>query len=302
MDIQQLRYFVAVAEELHFARAADRLHITASPLSRRIRELERELGADLFVRAYHQVQLTRFGHEFLDAATDVLRRFDALRALAAGPDRPARPVREIGAAPLAPPPVIDYVMDTFQALYPQYELPITLESSAVLLDKLSTREVDLAIVHLPVPAPHLRAMELSRYDFAVAMRSDDELAARPRIRLDDLVERTLILLSPKVHPAAMNSLRDFLVKRGIKHITDLQHDDAVQLAAHVRRTRSLTLSVNDTRLPATRIFDAPGFALVRLDEPELHFSAGVAWRAEDETADPVLADVIAALRAGAPAG
>jgi DNA-binding transcriptional LysR family regulator len=298
MDIQQLRYFVTVAEELHFGHAADRLHLTASPLSRRVRELERELGQDLFVREYHQVRLTRFGREFLDAATEVLHGFDALRGFARTTSRPALPLREIGAAPLAPPALVDLVLETFQRLYPDYQTPITLQPSVVLLDKLSARELDLVVVHLPVTAPHLRGLELVRYDFVIAMRADDDLARRPSLLLADLADRQLLTLSRQLHPTAMQGMNEFLVGRGIKHLTELPHDDAVQLATQVRRTRGLTLTLADRDLPVSRIFDSPDFAMVPLDEPDLYFAAGIAWRAEDESTDPVLADVINTLRTG----
>jgi DNA-binding transcriptional LysR family regulator len=70
-----LRYFVAVAEELNFTRAAERLHMATSPLSQRIRDLERELGAPLFLRNSRKVELTAAGERFLPAARDTIERF-----------------------------------------------------------------------------------------------------------------------------------------------------------------------------------------------------------------------------------
>src|SRR5438093_3016965 len=77
IELRQLRYFVAVAEELHFGRAADRLHMSQSPLSRAIRELERDLGVVLFVRTTRRVELTSSGVALLVRARRALAEVDA---------------------------------------------------------------------------------------------------------------------------------------------------------------------------------------------------------------------------------
>lgn len=79
MELRQLRYFLAVAEELHFARAAERLHIDQSPLSRAVKELEEELGARLFVRATRSTQLSRAGRLFLEHVPRVFASIEQAR-------------------------------------------------------------------------------------------------------------------------------------------------------------------------------------------------------------------------------
>ena len=76
MELRQLRYFVAVAEELHFGRAAERLHMSQSPLSRSIRELERDLGVVLFVRTTRRVELTEAGLVLLERGRRALAEVD----------------------------------------------------------------------------------------------------------------------------------------------------------------------------------------------------------------------------------
>lgn len=293
MDIQQLRYFVAVAEELHFGRAAERLHVTSSPLSRRIRDLEKELGRDLFDRRYHQVDLTSFGRTFLGPARDVLARFDALSHLEDEPSSEPVTVR-VGATPLAPTRILDLVLETFEKVSPEIELPLTLEPSSGLLALLAAGKLDIAVVHLPVDAPDLGSLALAEYRFAIVMRADDQLAGRSHLTLGDLADRQMLLTSPKVHPLVMKGLRDHLRKGGVTQIRELPHSDVVQLAVHLTHSRVLSL-ITPSTLPG-RIMEEMGLVLVPLDDPDLHFQLGVVWPGEAETRGGPVAEVVAALR------
>ncbi|MGO4187509.1 LysR family transcriptional regulator [Pseudarthrobacter sp. TAF60_1] len=87
MEIQQLRVFLAVAEELHFGRAAERLHLAQPPVSRTVRQLERDLGADLFIRSTRSVQLTAAGAALMTPAREILAAADRAKAGVLAADR-----------------------------------------------------------------------------------------------------------------------------------------------------------------------------------------------------------------------
>jgi DNA-binding transcriptional LysR family regulator len=293
VDIHQIRGFLAVADELHFGRAAERLHITASPLSRRIRDLEQELGRDLFVREYHNVELTEFGRKFTEPARDVLRRFDALRDIEPGADGPRC---RVGATPLAPPQVLDAVLATFAEHAPDVELPVTLKPSSGLLEELTRASIDLAVVHLPLGTDAFDSLEMAASSCAIAMRADDRLANRNALTCADLVDRQVFTTSSKVHPPVMRAMRDRLLASGVTHLVELPHNDIVQLATHLLRTGGLALTSADHSLLSSRILSSPDFTVVALDEPGISLSAGIAWRPEAVAELPELAPVIAALR------
>ena len=101
IELRQLRYFVAVAEELHFGRAADRLHISQSPLSRAIRELERQLGVVLFIRTTRRVELTPAGLLLLERSRRALAEIDGAVADARRSARADESVLGIGYGPFS---------------------------------------------------------------------------------------------------------------------------------------------------------------------------------------------------------
>ncbi|RAY16173.1 hypothetical protein DPM19_04425 [Actinomadura craniellae] len=296
VEIQQLRYFVTVAEELHFGRAAERLHLTPSPLSRRIRDLEKELGHDLFDRGHRRVELTGFGRRFLPPARDVLERFDALARLAPGDGPPEPPAPRIGATPLAPPQVLDLVLETYRQERPGAEPPVTLEPSAALLKLLAAGRLDLAVVHLPVEDPRLHSLPLARYRLGVALRGDDDLARLPAVKVADLADRTVLLTSAKVQPQAMGEFRRRLVEAGLRRVRELPHSDIVRLAVHVGRSRDIAvISMNSL---TRRVFAGARITLLPLDEPDLQLRLGVAWPAgAGGPAAEVVAGIVTALRA-----
>lgn len=294
MDIAQLRCFLAVAEELHFGRAAERLHMTASPVSRIVKDLERELGADLFVRGYHRIQLTPAGRELARRVPPLLADFDRLRSkvqlVAAGEDRVVR----LGGSHLSPPGILDAVVECAEKGNPGREVDVALAPSAELLPRLERGELDAAVVHLPVAEPAMMSIGLASYHFMIAMRHDDPLAGRDSLSLTDLADRTIVTYPLTLQPLAMQGLRADLLRRGLRHFRLLAGADAAMLAGHVRRTGELTFTLSPETGGSARIFDDPAFALVPLvDAPR--FRLGLVWLAGRD-ADRVVRGVVAAVQ------
>ncbi|MGQ4618897.1 LysR family transcriptional regulator [Nocardia sp. R7R-8] len=295
MEIQQLKCFIAVADELHFGRAAERLRLTASPVSRAVKELERELGSELFVRRYHSVELTEFGRELLAPARQVLDHLETMRELARR--RAGIRTMTIGATHLVPHPLIDAVTDLVEEqIAAESSMTVVWGTSSELFPRVEQGEVDLAVVHLPTDRTALGFVEIARYTFVVIMRADDPLASAPVLRLSDLRSRKVIIQPESPQPLAMSRFHERLVSNGISDFVRLDDHDPGRLAAHVRHSHGITVSLSPHSGGAPKIFDDPAFAAVPLGENEIPFSAGVVWlrTALDESAP--LRAVVEAIR------
>ena len=294
MDVHHLRCFVAVADELHFGRAAERLHLSPSPVSRTVKELEQELGTELFVRSYHSVTMTAAGLAMLEPAKDILRGFAELPLLVQlATSREAVRLR-LGGPHLAPPAVLDAVLAEIGVAHPDVVLQVVSATSAELLTGLANHDLDLAVVHLPVQNPDLEVLELARYRLSLAMRSDDPLARSSELSLSDIVGRILIMQPAKLQPLTMRGLRDCLEAAGVTQFHEMPDSDVMLAASTVRRTRELALTPASPRSGTSRVFDDPAFAVIPLNDEGMQFRLGLVW--QRATADVTLAGVLDTLR------
>lgn len=189
-EVRQLRYFVAVAEELHFGRAAARLGMAQPPLSRTIRELERQLGVTLFERTTRQVRLTGAGEVLLRDARTALEAVTAAahRARHAGSASPRLRIAlkaDIDGGLL--PRILDAYSADPTALPPELVLGGFGEQPQALRDGLA----DVALVLCPMDGRGLDSEPLITEPVLVAMAATDPLAARTRLCLADLAGRNL---------------------------------------------------------------------------------------------------------------
>jgi DNA-binding transcriptional LysR family regulator len=290
----QLRCFVAVAEEQHFGRAAERLHLTPSPVSRAVKDLERELEVQLFHRRYHLVELTTAGEFLLERARGVLAELDRIRVevrLAAAPG--TRTVR-LGGTHWSPPAVLDAVTECAEKACPDHTVEVTHDQSSRLLEALARSELDAAVVHLPVDPAVAGTLPLAAYRFRVVLRRDDPLADREQVSIDDLAGRVFLLMESTLQPLAMSRFGQQLRTRGVHRMRVVPDADIVRVASEVRRTGDVTLTLSPATGGAARVFDDPAFAVVPLADP-LDFHLGLAWRA-DKADDLVVAALLDAVR------
>ncbi|TDZ89790.1 HTH-type transcriptional regulator GltC [Mycobacteroides salmoniphilum] len=296
VDVQQLRYFLAVADHLHFGRAAQRLHLSGPTLSRRIRDLEKELGQQLFRRGYHVVELTEFGNIFVDRARTAVQDFDGLKHLARGHDGATPPRYRVGATPVLPPNLLNTVLESFRECATEIDLPLALGTSGDILAALTKGNLDLAVVHLPTGDPDLASFALTMCDLVVLMRADDPLASRRELQLVEMTDRRIVLGGTGSHPYLFKQVRSIVTDAGITDVVELGSNNPTHMAAHVQRGGALALIAGGDSYPSARTYDTPEFTKVPLREPDLALTAGIAWPARQVAPESGIAQVIENLR------
>ncbi|MGW4908527.1 LysR substrate-binding domain-containing protein [Streptomyces sp. NPDC004270] len=187
MELRTLRYFVAVAEELHFGRAAARLHMSQPPLSRAIKGLEGEVGAALFERSSAGVALTPVGAVLLDEARALLDRADRLRARVA--TAAGTTTLTVGLLGDSTDPGVRRLARAYRERHPGVEIRIRETDLTDPTCGLHAGLVDIALTRAPFDETGLVVRELRADPVGALLRADDPLARRESLTLADLADR-----------------------------------------------------------------------------------------------------------------
>jgi DNA-binding transcriptional LysR family regulator len=194
MDLRQLRYFVVVAREGQFVRAATQLHVAQSALSHQVRELEREFDIELFLRGRRGVELTPAGRLLLGHATRLIAAADDARSeLARLTGRLGGRLRVGAGAPTGPVRVAAAIA-TFREEHPEVEVTVVDSSTSRLLSMLDADDLDVLIVSLPAARlPRgTSGRELARESYVIAVAHDHAFARRRAVPLADLRAESLV--------------------------------------------------------------------------------------------------------------
>jgi DNA-binding transcriptional LysR family regulator len=194
MELRHLRDFGAVAEELHFSRAAERLHVAQPAVSEQVRKLEDELGVRLLHRTKRNVSLTEAGAALLSEARRVLQQVDIARlATHELRDRSAARLR-IGYTPASLPTSVTRALQRVAASINDLEATLEPGFGMELIAAVRDERLDAAIVSLPAPTAGLRTTELGRERAVAAFPVRHRHAIRPTIRLDQMAPERIVLL------------------------------------------------------------------------------------------------------------
>lgn len=219
MELRRLKYFLGVADELHFGRAASRLGISQPPLSRQIAALEADIGAQLFDRSRGQIRLTQAGEVLESHARQIVDRLDSAyretRLVGAGGAGRLR-VAFVGSASHG---VLPSLIKSYRSHFPKVELALSAMNNAALHLALVQREIDIAVARPYLEDDELRREPLEREALILAVPDNSELAARETIRLADLGDQTFVLYPRRPRPSYADFVLDLCRQVGFEPAT-----------------------------------------------------------------------------------
>lgn len=287
MELRHIAGFVAVAEELHFGRAASRLHMAQPPLSQQIRQLERDLGVQLFERTTRAVRLTSAGQAMLEPAKAVLAHVEtaARSAQAGGRGEVGRIV--LGFAGAAMQNTLPRLTRAVRLRHPGIELVLRGQTySGEALSLLAEGHLDLTFLRLPVRRGGVSTRAIEREELVAALPSDHPLAQQQRVRLVDLVEEPFVSFPGLGGSAVREALVQACLGAGFSPRIVQEAPDSYTILALVAAGVGVTLTVS-----SVQHIQVEGLVYRRLLDPVRPMVLALAWRSDNPA--PALRSVLA---------
>lgn len=280
MELRHLFAFVAVAEELHFGRAAKRLQMAQPPLSQQIRQLEKELGIQLFERNTRSVRLTSAGESFLQPVRTVIEDLDtAVRAAkAAGRGEYGRV--SIGFAGASSHETLPRLTRAVRAAHPAIELVMTGQTYAnVALARVADGSLDLGFVRLPVTQPGVTFRVIDEEELVCALPSDHPLAARDSVPLEVLAGEPFVSFPANTGSTVRDAMVGACEAAGFNPRVVQEAPDSYTILALVAAGVGVTLTVT-----SVQHIQQSGLVYRPLAGPPIRRQAALAWRADNPSA------------------
>lgn len=287
MDLRQVAAFIAVAEELHFGRAADRLHMAQPPLSQLIRRLEHDLGTPLFERTTRQVRLTPAGDAFLAPARRILRSVEeaeqAARRAAGGEVGRVR----IGFAGASSHETLPLLTEGVRTRFPGIELLMEGQTYAhVALSRVADGTLDLGFVRLPADMPGVRTRPIAVERLVCALPSSHPLAGHDRIDLHDLATEPFVSFPANAGSTVHDAIVAACGRAGFHPRIEQMAPDTYTILALVAAGVGVTLT-----LSSCQHVQQHGLVYRELAGDPFLLHPALAWR--EDNASPALRSVLA---------
>lgn len=283
MELRQIRYFIAVAELLSYSKAAKQLHISISPLSRQVRQLEDEFGIKLFERDRRRVSLTDAGKLFLSEAKLLMRQTESLR------DQLRRAkAGELGvirvAVGLHLGDMIGTLVQEHSRARPTVEIQCQGIFSTMQNAALHEGTIDVGFLRPPVDSA-LASEVLYEEPLVALMGKTNPLAKRKSVRIEDLANETLFLPDSTVGKGLLDKIMELFAKAGVRpRVSPLAADPMSHSEVHkvLLAANKGIFIVGDEQ--STRVDNGNVAAAVPIDDPEARIEVYMAWRKTEKSA------------------
>jgi DNA-binding transcriptional LysR family regulator len=282
MELHHFRYFVAVAENLSFTKAAKQLKMAQPPLSRQISSLEKELGVQLFERRSGKVFLTDPGYRFLNAARLVLEQAASAIDVARQAENGQLGTIRVGLGKGLG-DIVSLVINQHMRLFPNIEIDVGDVISGLQRERLISRKIDVGFLHGPASSPEITSEKLFNERLSVVLPRANPLARRSSLRLNDLSAETFLLIerpvSTTVHDLTLALIREAELSPKIIPTETTCYDDAG--AMMVASGRGIYVAVGKN--PCHPSF-ADQLIALPLSDPSAFIEVHLAWRKSDTSA------------------
>lgn len=290
IEIRQLRAFVAVADELHFGRAAKRLHMAQPPVSQLVRSFESALGVPLLQRTTRTVTVTPIGQQILERARQILRLTDELSEDVERAKRGETGNVRVGFTDLMAVDVVPRLAQLFHSRNPSVELDLmgsytTFEE----VDLLLGGNIDAALVHGPISHPRLRTMLVRNDRLYVVLAESHPLSGRAELDIVDLIDESFILYPEHTGSSIRTAVTGICGAAGFVPRTVREVPESMTIVA----LAASGVGVAVLPEPLTQ-FRPSGTVYRPLRGEGQHLAATLAWRRDDDS--PTLARLLEVMR------
>ncbi|MBE9915562.1 LysR family transcriptional regulator [Paenibacillus donghaensis] len=277
MELRHLRYFVTVAEELHFGRAASRLNIAQPPLSQQIRQLENELGFPLLFRNKQRVELTEAGKVFLEECRLTLKHIERAANAAEQAHKGATGRLDIGFVGSTTYNIVP-ILQNYRLRFPSVNLVIHQMKTSNQLQALHDGSIHLAIVRTPIQNPLLNSKVILREKFIVALPDTHPLASRTSLRTQDLANEEFIIPSRNNGSIYHDAVINLCYKAGYQPKISMETPEILTIVAFV------SAGVGVAFVPASFQNQRNiGVIYRELDEADYGLEMSFVWRKEEKS-------------------
>ena len=279
MELRQLRYFLAVAEDLHFTHAAERLHVAQPALSQQISQLEREVGVKLLERTSRSVVLTSAGEVFRKRASIAIEQLERAAADAGTIGRGEAGVISLGFVSAAVVNILPVMLRWFRHEIPAAVIDLRELDPSEQIECIRQRHLDVGLFHASIEAPELQSMVVVREKLIVALPENHPAACKEQVELKALAKETIFLARRHTFPGFYELVIHACQKEGFEP-TCLQPMNLLQTAvALVAGELGIALVPESFRhnLPVRGVIYKP------LADPALVAEMVAVWRADNKS-------------------